>query len=114
LRSATRSAQLAVVVDRDVVGATDRDLAYVDIRVTDESGVLHVLRDTEVQVAVRGTGILQGLGSGNPRSEEDYSAAKTVTHDGRALAVIRPTGPGEIIVEVTSAYGAAEAAVTAR
>ena len=40
--------------------------------------------------------MLQGLGSGNPCTEETFTADLHDTFDGRALAVIRPTGPGTI------------------
>lgn len=114
LRTAKPTARLTAVVDRNVIRADSRDLAYVEIRVEDEAGELHVLHDTEVVVTVRGSGVLQGLGSGDPRSEEDYSASNTKTHDGRALAVIRPMAVGEIIVEVTSSLGSADVTITTR
>jgi len=51
-------------------------------------------------VDVGGPGLLAGLGSANPRSEEPFGGSACTTFDGRALAVVRPTGPGEIAVRV--------------
>ena len=53
-------------------------------------------------VEVEGPGTLQGLGSANPRTEELFGEPTHHTFHGRALAVVRPTAPGTIIVTVTS------------
>jgi beta-galactosidase len=55
-----------------------------------------------VSVAVEGPGILAGLGTGRPRTEEPFGAAQCTTYDGRALAIIRPLQPGEISVTVSA------------
>ena len=44
--------------------------------------------------------MLQGFGSGNPWTEETFGAPTHHTYNGRALAVIRPTGAGTITVKV--------------
>ena len=55
-----------------------------------------------VTVVVDGPARLQGLGSGNPRTEETFGAPTHDTFNGRALAVIRPTGAGTITVTVSA------------
>jgi len=52
-----------------------------------------------------------GLGSGRGRTEERFDAATHTTFDGRALAIIRPTGEGAIDVTV-SADGCEDATIT--
>ena len=102
LQSAAADVQLRVRVDRDEIRADDADLAYVEIELTDASGTLHVSRDRSVTVTVDGPAVLQGLGSANPCTEETFGGATHDTYDGRALAVIRPTGPGAIVVSVSA------------
>ncbi len=46
--------------------------------------------------------MLQGLASGRPDPEAPYTGPTGTTFDGRALAVIRPTGEGTITVRVTA------------
>ena len=58
--------------------------------------------DREVTVTVDGPGVLQGFGSAAPATEESYLDDVHTTFDGRALAVVRPTGPGAIIVTVAA------------
>ena len=89
-------------VDRDRIDATDRDLAYVEIALVDDDGIVHFGEDRAVTVAVDGPGVLQGFGSGNPCTEETFGSSTHDTFDGRALAVIRPTGPGTITVTVSA------------
>ena len=93
LQSGTGLAAIDVRVDRTEIRADDTDLAYVDIELVDAEGRLHHTEDRAVTVEVDGPAVLQGLGSANPSTEESFV---TPTHDtflGRALAVVRPTGP---------------------
>ncbi len=84
------------------IDADDRDLAYVEIALVDADGNVHIGEDRAVTVAVDGPAVLQGLGSGNPCTEETFGSPTHDTFDGRALAVIRPTGPGTITVTVSA------------
>jgi hypothetical protein len=49
-----------------------------------------------------GPGVLQGLGSAAPSTEESHLDDVHTTFVGRALAVIRPTGPGTVTVTVSA------------
>ena len=55
-----------------------------------------------VTVTVEGPGVLQGFGSARPATEESYLDDVHTTFDGRALAVVRPTGAGTITVTATA------------
>ena len=46
--------------------------------------------------------MLQALGSANPVTEEGFNGTRCTTFDGRALAVVRPTGPGRIPLWATA------------
>jgi Glycoside hydrolase family 2 C-terminal domain 5 len=67
--------------------------------------------DREVTVSVAGAGVLAGFGSAAPSTEESYLDAVHTSFDGRALAVVRPTGPGTITVRA-SAPGCDDVSVT--
>jgi beta-galactosidase len=102
LASARGPVQLDVSVDRAHIDATDRDLAYVDVTLIDADGNLHSGEDRAVTVTVDGPAVLQGLGSGNPCTEETFGSDTHDTFNGRALAVVRPTGTGTITVTVSA------------
>jgi beta-galactosidase len=102
LRSAVGEVGLAVSVDRSEIVANDHDLAFVNISLVDADGTVHPGRDRQIAVTVHGAGVLQGLGSAAPSSEESFLEGRCTTYRGRALAVVRPTGSGEISVKVTA------------
>jgi hypothetical protein len=102
LRSAGEAVQLKVAPDRLSLG-TDDDLAFVEIALVDAVGTTHTSRDRELTVTVTGAGVLQGLGSANPSSTDNYTGTRCTTFAGRALAVVRPTAEGEISVRVEAA-----------
>lgn len=100
LRSAT-TAHLTTTADRSELRADGGDLAYLTIEFVDSNGVRDTSRDQLVEVSVDGAGVLQALGSARPASNEPFQASSCTTFDGRAIAIIRPTEPGEITVTVT-------------
>ena len=102
LRSATGPVTLTATTDRDVVRADDTDLAYVSLTLQDAEGVVALGVDREVTVTVEGPGVLQGFGSAAPATEESYLDDVHTTYDGRALAVVRPTGPGSITLTASA------------
>ena len=102
LRSARSSVRLDVRADRDEIRADDTDLAFVAIALTDDDGIVHTCADRPVTVAVDGPAVLQGLGSGNPCTEQTFGSNTHDTFDGRALAAVRPTGAGNITVTVST------------
>jgi beta-galactosidase len=100
LRSATGGVVLRAEAERNDIRASLDDLAYVTVSLTDDEGIVWPDRDLDVEVAVEGPGQLLGLGSARPDTTESYLASRTRTFDGRAQAVVRPTGAGEITVTV--------------
>ncbi|MFB3160188.1 glycoside hydrolase family 2 TIM barrel-domain containing protein [Neobacillus sp. 179-J 1A1 HS] len=98
LISAGSALNLKVEADRTQIANNDNDLSFVTISLVDENGILKPLADRKVTVKVEGAGTLQGFGSGNPKTEENFFASEHTTFDGKALAVIRPTESGLITV----------------
>ena len=108
--SAGDVAKIEAAPDRNVIRADDTDIAFVEIALKDENGLLNANADRKISVAVEGPAVLQGLGSGNPCCEENFFDSSYTTFFGHALAAVRPTGAGEIKVTV-SCEGLADAVV---
>jgi beta-galactosidase len=102
LRSAAGPVLLRAEADRPVITAGPGDLAYVSLTLTDPAGTCWAQADRPVRVGVSGQGVLLGFGSANPSTEERFDATERRTYDGRALAVLRPTGPGKIRLTATA------------
>lgn len=95
--------KLHTVIDRTELTADGQDMAFIDISVTDEKGIVHALPEHEISIMIEGPGILQGFGSAAPVNEEDYTASSHRTFHGKVMAVVRTTNePGEITIVISS------------
>lgn len=101
LVSAGEKLQIAVKPEKTDLKADGEDLAYINIELTDENGVLESGLDRIIYVKVEGAGRLQGLGSANPYTVEVFDKDYHDTFFGRAQAIIRSgyeTGPVKVTV----------------
>lgn len=81
------------------------ELIYVNLALRDENGLAADGADTELTVSVSGAGELAGLGSGDPKPIHGYAGDTTRTFHGRALAILRRTGAGEITLTARTGTG---------
>lgn len=102
LVSACGDGSLRAVADRVVLRADASDLAFVEITLADDVGTVAHTAHRTVSVQVAGPAVLQALGSADPGATQAFTGTTTATYDGRALAVIRPTGTGSITVTVSA------------
>jgi beta-galactosidase len=102
LATAGPELELSVKSDCEKLSSGSGALAYLTIALTDKAGIVNTAAQKKLTVTVEGAGVLQGLGSGNPITEESYTDAEHTTFEGRALAVIRPTKAGKIRVTVSA------------
>ena len=73
------------------VTENERDVAYVKVWLEDEHGVCNP-QETQrriIHAKVTENGVLEGFGTANPSSEEDYFSDTVTTFEGSALAVVR-------------------------
>lgn len=102
LRTASGPLRLVAEPDRAEIAATDADLAYVAVRLTDADGVVHTGANRPVEVSVQGPAVVQGFASADHQSTEPFGSTSCTTYDGQALVVIRPTGPGVVDLTFTA------------
>jgi beta-galactosidase len=105
LRSADPPFRLTATADRSELPADGTDVAFIEIALTDAAGTVATGADRRLTATVTGAGELAAFGSGRPCTEEGYLTGTHTTFDGRALAVVRATGPGDLMLEVSSADG---------
>ncbi len=78
-------------------------LAWVQVDVLDAKGVRNPLAMNRVNFRLDGPGKILGVGNGNPHEFEAFT--KTASHPlffGKAMAVVRRDGPGELTLTVSS------------
>ncbi len=100
VETAGEPAAARVETDRDRLTTNTGELAFVDVWLEDAEGRLNPGAERDVRITVEGSGVLQGIGSGNPCTDEDFFDDHCRTYFGHAFAAIRPTGEGEIVVTV--------------
>jgi beta-galactosidase len=98
LRTANGPVRLSAQADRRDITASTVDAAFVQIHLVDEAGEIYHGVDRPVAVTVEGPGTLQGMASANPRAEEAFTGATCTSYEARVLAVVRPTGVGQITI----------------
>lgn len=98
LKSASGASVLKVEAEQDTI-CVDTEVGYVDISIMDENGMINPADNRKLTVQVEG-GVLMGLGSDNPCSNENYHGSSCFSFEGRALAIVRASQPGEIRVHV--------------
>lgn len=93
--------------------ASNGVLGYVVITIQDAGETVLCDSDRLVTVEVSG-GELAGIGSGRVRTEESFAGPSCTTYDGRLLAIVRRTGPGEIrLTASATGFDPAVAVITA-
>ncbi|MEY4019295.1 MAG: hypothetical protein RLZZ590_595 [Actinomycetota bacterium] len=114
IASASGASQLSVLTDSASLTSDGQDVAHVEISLRDASGTLFNLADDEITVEISGAGVLAGLGSSNPSTETRFDSSVVSAFDGRALAIVRATEAGEILVTVsTFAHGSTTLSIIA-
>jgi beta-galactosidase len=113
LQSLQGQASLHACVERDQVSASPRDLAYVHITLADADGTVAVDAAADVTVTVTGPGELVALSNAKPDDETPFSSNLRRTHEGRLLAIVRPTGVGQIAVAALSGSGEVQVHINA-
>jgi len=105
LNSASGPITLTATADRDELPADGQDVAFVEVALMDADGTVATGADRLLTATITGAGELAAFGSGRPYTQEGYLADVHTTFDGRALAVVRATGPGDIKLAISSADG---------
>ncbi|WP_194410442.1 glycoside hydrolase family 2 TIM barrel-domain containing protein [Microbacterium cremeum] len=99
LRTAGRLGLTAIAEEPEIA---EDGLGFVGIALTDADGIVPGDADRLVTVTVEGDAELAGLGTGRIRTEESFAGPAVTTFGGRALAIVRPTGPGAATVTIAS------------
>lgn len=98
LTSAT--GELSLAVKPEVSAAKIGEIIYVPVEIVGENGVVESNSDRKLTVTVTG-GELMAFGSADPCTEEQYHTGSFTTYYGRALAIVRATKSGSLIIHVS-------------
>lgn len=99
--------------EQERVGSGPNYLAFIHVVLCDEEGTLAGGAGMTVEISVEGSIELLALSNANPDDEEGVGEVGHATHEGRLLAVVRPTGVGRMRLSATAAFGSATVEVIA-
>jgi beta-galactosidase len=102
LSTATGDVLIRVRPDRSEIRSDGTDLAFVELTLVDDAGSVFSDRDRDLTVELEGPAVLQCFGSANPCTVQRFTEATHSTFEGRVLAVVRPTGAGNVTLTATA------------
>lgn len=76
------------------------DLIYLDVTIADKQGTVEANADRRLTVTAKGADLL-AFGSAQPITTDRFTAGSYTTYQGRALAVLRATKPGKVVVTIS-------------
>lgn len=112
VRSAGAPAAIVLSADRDTITTGMGDVVHVTFEIVDSAGTVVPVADNLVSVTVAG-GTLLTLDNANLQDHDPYRSGRRRAFNGRGLAILRATEPGEIRV-TASADGLKSGTVSVR
>ena len=92
--------ELVVTAEQDSILAKT-DVGYINVTVADKAALCNPAKNLPITVEVEG-GVIAGMGSGQPDSNENYTGNTCVTFEGRALVVVRGFETGVLTAKVSA------------
>ncbi len=103
LHTPSDPAAVVMSADRETILADGRDIAFVEISVTDKSGIPVGNARNRIRVEVSGAGRLVGLDNGDSTDYDSYKGDNRRLFSGKLLAMVESTlEPGNITVRAYS------------
>lgn len=103
LHSAGSETVLTLSPETERARADTGSLVFVEVSLTDSSGIVKHLEDRKVTVNVEGVALLAAIGSGNPVTAESFTGNSYTSWFGRMGFYVRSSGePGEAKITVST------------
>lgn len=103
VKTASDPYMLKLTPDRVSIKSDGIDLSYVLVEAYDKNGNPCPLADNMIQFEVKGAGVIEGVGNGNPQSLEPFIADKRELFYGKAMVILKSGyEPGKISLEAKS------------
>lgn len=103
LKTSGKPAQIKISVEHNYVSFSPHDLAYFNVEVVDENGLLVPKAEIPVQFEIEGEATLQGVANGNPKDMKSFQQPFVNTFRGRCQLILRSGQvSGEVMVTAKS------------
>jgi beta-galactosidase len=96
--------RLVTAVDRDVISADGKDIAFITVQVSDKVGLLVPRSHNVITFTIDGPGEIVATDNGDPTNMETFGATTRAAFNGLCLGIVKaiPGQKGKIRVTVTS------------
>lgn len=105
LITAGKPAVLKISAEREAVVASGNDLAYFNVEVLDETGLLVPNAEIPVKFNIQGKCKLQAVGNGNPMDLKSFQWPEVKTFRGKCQLIVRSCEEGEKIIVSAKSEG---------
>ena len=103
LKTTGKPAQLKIIAEENTFPGVQNDLAYFNIEVLDENGLLVPDAEIQIEFEISGPCKLQAVASENPKEMHSFQQPRVKTYRGKCQLVVRlEKGGGEIVVTAKS------------
>lgn len=99
LHTVGAKSKLKIVPEKTELAADNRDLCYFDLYICDENGDRVPYAKDEL-VCICSGGELMGIFSEDPANEDCYTTEKCHAFDGKAVAIVRASVPGNVTLTI--------------
>ena len=89
IKTTGKPSRLKITAERDTVCASITDLAYFNVEVVDEEGMIVPNAEIPVEFNIQGTCKLQAVGNGNPEDMKSFQWPEVKTFRGRCQLIVR-------------------------
>lgn len=112
VHTAGKPYRIELEVDRNVIKADGKDIAFVNVKVVDKNGNICPDDTRKINFKVKGKGVFRAAANGNPVSLELFHLPQMQLFSGQLTALVQSTEqPGKITFEA-SAKGVKNASIT--
>jgi beta-galactosidase len=112
LNTTGKPAAIKLVADRNIIKADANDLSYISVEVVDDKGnIVPSANGIEVQFKGKGNAVIAAVGNGAYDDPSGFQQNRKKVVDGKAQAIIRPTGTTGTYTLTASAEGLKSATV---
>ncbi len=95
--------QLKITAEPDILPPGQNDLAYFNVEVLDENGMLVLNAENKIEFDISGPCILQAVANENPKDMHSFQQPRVNTFRGKCQLIVRLTdGAGEVAVTAKS------------
>lgn len=114
VKTTGKKSQLSAKADRKQITADGKDLAYVEVDVTDADGNIIPNAEDRVTFEVEGNGELVGVDNGSAPDHDSYKGNNKRALSGKVLAIVRATKDAGEFTVTASAKGLKSSKVTVK